>query len=75
MLVVGGLIRSKSNSIDISKSADEVISRSVDISRTDDAPRCDSAGYLTILGPSSASPMASRKFFIQKNMSGKYKSP
>ena len=65
------MTRSKSNSIDISSGVEEVISGSVDTARTDDdIPRYDSAGYLTILGPSSVSPMANRKFFIEKKMRG-----
>jgi len=48
------------SSTDVSGSTEEV-ARSLDI-----PSRSDADGYLTVLNPGSASPMANRKYFMEK---------
>ena len=66
---VNGLPRSVSDSIDISRSTEDIVSRSAGVA--DDVPRTDSAGYLTVLHPTGVSPSANRQFFMKKSMSCK----
>lgn len=58
------LPRSVSSSNDLCRSADE-LSGGMDI------PKTDSAGYLTVVCPTGASPLANRKFYMDKNRSCK----
>ena len=56
------LLRSVSDDIDLCRSKNE---SSVGM----DIPRTESAGYLTVLCPGGASPLANRKFYMEKNKS------
>ena len=67
-----------SNNLDIAPRLPRSVSSSNDVCRSAselgggiDVPRMDSAGYLTVFYTTSASPLANRKFYMEKNKSCK----